>query len=137
MAVQKIRVTLGLKCDGPIPETVADSLGSVTVGPLGFLSLLETQLGICGSDASFTARLIQYLACLDQVHNEDCFYHDSFEIDPFSVARTLLQWRDHWYFAGWQGTFPERVPSRLADMATIEHYAAATVEPGLGPMALT
>jgi hypothetical protein len=107
-------------------------MGCVTVGPLGFLSLLETQLGIPISDVSFTTRLIQYLACIDRADHDDTFYHASYAADPFSVARTLLQWRDQWYLAGWEGTFPGEVPPRLADMAALEELAAAEVEPGLG-----
>lgn len=109
-----------------------DAVGCVTVGPLGFLSLLETQLGIPVSDVSFTTRLIQYLACVDRVDHENAFYHASYAADPFSVARTLLQWRDQWYLAGWNGTFPGEVPTRLADMAALEELSAAEVEPGLG-----
>ena len=130
--VKKLHVTLGIKCDGPVPGPVPDSLGQVTAGPMGFLSVLETQLGIPASEVSFTARLIQYLACLDQVNNRDRFYHDSFTADPFSVARTLLQWRDQWHLAGWTGTFSDDVPTRLSDMAAVEQQAASSVEPGLG-----
>jgi hypothetical protein len=42
----KIKVTLALKADGALPEREQDALGEVTVGPHGFLNLLETQLGI-------------------------------------------------------------------------------------------
>lgn len=128
-----IAVTLALKGDSHLPEPPgADSLGEVTVGPLGFLGLLETQLGIPFRDVSFTTRLIQYLAAIDQVNHTQAFYHASYEADPFSVARTLLQWRDHWYLAGWQGSFPDDAPGRLKDMARIEQHASGAVEPGLG-----
>ena len=128
----EIHVSLGLKADGGIPVIAPDAVGCVTVGPLGFLSLLETQLGIPVSDVSFTTRLIQYLACVDRADHEDTFYHASYAADPFSVARTLLQWRDQWYLAGWDGTFRGKVSARLADMAALEELAAAEVEPGLG-----
>ena len=128
----EIHVSLGLKADGGIPVIAPDAVGCVTVGPLGFLSLLETQLGIPVSDVSFTTRLIQYLACVDRVDHKNAFYHASYMADPFSVARKLLQWRDQWYLAGWDGTFPGEVPARLADMAALEELAAAEVEPGLG-----
>jgi ATP-dependent helicase/nuclease subunit B len=128
----KISVTLALKGDTAIPELRADALGDVVVGPNGFLNLLEAQLGIPARDISFTARLIQYLGCIDRVEHSGAFYHDSYLADPFSVARTLLQWRDQWYLAGWRGSFAQGVPARLADMAAIEALAANTVEPGLG-----
>ena len=130
--LNKTHITIGLKADGAKPEVTKDTLGHVTVGPHGLLFVLETQLGIPSSDTSFTTRLIQYLACIDQADHEGAFYHASFEADPFSVARTLLQWRDRWHLAGWLGTFNEDVPTKLADMAAIEQYAAAGVETGLG-----
>ena len=101
--IGQISVTLALKGDSPLPEPGTDALGEVTVGPHGLLGLLETQLGIPARDISFTTRLIQYLGCIDQVNHTQAFYHESYLADPFSVARTLLQWRDQWYLAGWQG----------------------------------
>jgi ATP-dependent helicase/nuclease subunit B len=127
-----IEVTLAIKGDGALPEYSADALGAVTVGPLGFLGLLEARLGIPSRDTSFTTRLIQYLGCIDQLDHTQAFYHVSYEADPFSVARTLLQWRDQWYLAGWRGDFSPGAPSRLAQMATIEQIAAPAVDPGLG-----
>tara|TARA_R110002072_G_scaffold23437_3_gene81118 strand:+ start:2774 stop:5473 length:2700 start_codon:yes stop_codon:yes gene_type:complete len=130
--IGNIEVTLAIKGDSAVPELRADSLGKVVVGPHGFLGLLETQLGIPSRDVSFTARLIQYLGCIDQINHGAAFYHASYTADPFSVARTLLQWRDQWYLAGWDGSFAADAPARLADMAAIERHAANTVEPGLG-----
>jgi len=100
MPIGKIRITLALKADGALPEHLPDSLGNITVGPHGFLGALETQLGIPASEVSFTTRLVQYLACVEQCNHPEAFYHASYEADPFSVARTLLQWRDQWYLAG-------------------------------------
>ena len=128
----KVSVTLALKADGAVPEPVKDTLGEITVGPHGFLNLLETQLGIPSADVSFTSRLIQYLACIDGVNHPGAFYHNSYTADPFSVARTLLQWRDQWYEAGWKGQFPADAPARLQDMAAIEQQAAVEVTPDLG-----
>ena len=127
-----ITVTLAIKGDASLPELSTDALGEVTVGPKGFLGLLETQLGIPSRDTSFTTRLIQYLGCIDQVDHANAFYHESYQADPFSVARTLLQWRDQWYLAGWRGSFAPDAPGKLLDMAAIEQLAAGAVEPGLG-----
>lgn len=131
-AIGNIRITLSIKGDTAIPERRADALGEVSTGPHGLLYLLESLLGIPARDISFTTRLIQYLGCIDQVNHSGAFYHASYQADPFSVARTLLQWRDHWYLAGWTGQFDDAAPARLRDMADIESFAAAAVEPGLG-----
>src|SRR5262245_41543331 len=89
--IGQIAVTLALKGDSALPEAATDALGEVTVGPLGFLGLLEARLGIPSRDTSFTTRLIQYLGCIDQVQHASAFYHASYLADPFSTARTLLR----------------------------------------------
>ncbi|MEA3413720.1 MAG: PD-(D/E)XK nuclease family protein [Pseudomonadota bacterium] len=127
-----IRISLSLSADGSVPRGVDATLGRVTVGPKGFLSVLESRLGIPPSDVSFSTRLIQYLACVDAADNGGAFYSTSYGADPFSVACTLLQWRDQWYLAGWNGSFDAEAPGRLADMATIEHYARESVDPCVG-----
>jgi len=132
LAVGKIRIALGLKMDGPAPEIVKDALGDITTGPQGLLSTIETQLGIPSTDTPFTTRLIQYLGCIDQADHPEAFYHESYEADPFSAAKTLLQWRDQWYMAGWHGKFSDGAPARLKDMAAIEPLAKDVVEPNLG-----
>ncbi|EED31271.1 hypothetical protein NOR53_2544 [gamma proteobacterium NOR5-3] len=130
--VCSVKVTVSLRADGSLPKSLPDTMGEITVGPKGFLNLIETQLGIPFSDAPFTARLIQYLGCIDQIDRPAAFYHASYDADPFSVARTLLQWRDQWYEAGWQGDFEKDVPAKLADMAAIESLARDVVEPNIG-----
>ena len=130
--ISKVKVTLGLKADGPLPQPVKNTLGEVTVGPLGLLNLMETQLGIPTTDTPFTTRLIQYLACIDSSNHPGAFYHASYDADPFSVARTLLQWRDQWYLAGWTGDCDADSPARLLEMATIEAVAKHQVDDGLG-----
>lgn len=130
--IGKIKITLSLKGDGALPEPVRNTLGEVTTGPLGLLSIVETQLGIPATESSFTTRLIQFLGCIDQLDQKDSFYRASWDADPFSTARTLLQWRDQWYEAGWGGTFPEDVPPKLKHIAKIEAIAAQKVDRGLG-----
>jgi ATP-dependent helicase/nuclease subunit B len=130
--IKKTQITVGLKADGLIPIAVSNELGKVTVGPNSLLTLLEAQLGIPNNEISFTTRLIQYLACVDKADHKDAFYHASYQADPFSVARTLLQWRDHWYLAGWEGVFDAGVPNKLSDMAKIEKIALEEVPYGIG-----
>ena len=130
--IRKVKVTLGLEYDAPIPAAPKNLIGHLTTGPRGFLRLLETQLGIPDKDESLTTRLIQYLSCLESKDNPERFYHASYQADPFSVARTLLQWRDDWYQAGWTGEFSSTVPTRLSDMAAVESQASSSVAPNLG-----
>ena len=67
-----------------------------------------------------------------EASSPDRFFHRSFEIDPVNVARTLLDWREQWYEAGWDGTFPDDAPARLADMAAVEAIAKGRVPPTHG-----
>ncbi|QIB67046.1 PD-(D/E)XK nuclease family protein [Kineobactrum salinum] len=131
-AVGTIDVSLALKGDAATPERPADSLGLVHTGPRGLLQLLETRLGIPAAETPFSSRLIQYLACIDETDRGGQFYQASWEADPFAVARSLLQWRDHWYEAGWSGHFPPAAPPRLTAMAAIETLARERVAAGTG-----
>ncbi|MEQ9465067.1 MAG: hypothetical protein RJQ10_15500, partial [Haliea sp.] len=125
-------ITLSLTGDGPQPTPVDAALGRTSLGPARLLTALETRLGIAATDTPFSARLIQYLACIDQCDQPAAFYHASWQADPFAVARSLLQWRDQWYLGGWSGRFDPGAPARLAAMAAVEEIAAASVEPGPG-----
>lgn len=129
---QNLEVILSISGDGPQPNLFSAELGSCSVGPVGLLGVLEASLGIPSSDVPFTRRLIQYLACIESSIEGDAFYYASYQADPFSVASTLLRWRDHWYLGGWKGKFSEQVSGRLKDMARIEVHAAESVDPGLG-----
>lgn len=130
--IGKLHIELALSADGAYPDSREARLACITLGPHGLLRLLESQLGIPDEDASFTARLVQYLACVESVGHPGAFYYRSYQADPFSVARNLLQWRDAWYLAGWTGTFSAQAPPRLADMAEIEKHVGDAVAPGFG-----
>ena len=110
----------------------ADCGGAATVGPKGLLGVLETQLGLPTPTPYPGEAPFSYLQCLQEASSPDRFFHRSLEIDPVNVARTLLDWRDQWYEAGWDGTFPDDAPARLADMAAVEAIAKGRVPPTHG-----
>ncbi|MEJ2473235.1 MAG: PD-(D/E)XK nuclease family protein [Desulfobacterales bacterium] len=122
-------VHFGLDFDNALPEPAQNRIGSVIVGPVGLLAILETQLGLTLPEVSAAKRLVQYYACLRRLNAPARFYHDSFEADGLSVTRTLLAWRDLWYEAGWKGAFGgNRVP-RLNDLAEVETEAEQVLAP--------
>jgi len=127
-----MRIKLGHGIDGNTPQKMYSTIGEKEVGPIGFLAILETQCGIATVPDSTTTRIIQYLACIKESDNPNRFFHQSFAVDQFNVARTLLQWRDSWYEAGWHGEFGGEVSLRLQDMADIEQSAKNSVSNGLG-----
>lgn len=107
-------------------------LGQPVLGRPGFLGLLETHLGLTGAPVSAARRAAAYLVALRSADNPERFYHRSLEADEIGTAAQLLRWRDEWMLAGWDGRGHEGWPPRLADLATVEGFAAARVPTGEG-----
>ncbi len=127
-----MKITFGLGLDSKKTTATISSIGEKSVGPLGFLSILETQCGIPAVLESPTARIIQYMSCLKESDNGNRFYSNSFAVDQFNVAKTLLVWRDTWYEAGWKGQFTDSVSERLQDLAAVEQSAIDKVSLSYG-----
>ena len=127
-----MRVRFGLHRDGLEPTLPRTAVGETTVGPQGFLSLLESDLGIPSINSHPSEALELYRDCLAECDDWGRFYNASFDVDPVGVARTLNDWRQRWYLHGWDGTFPADVEPRLGDMAAVESLAAERVPPGIG-----
>lgn len=122
-----MHVKFGLHFDGLQPQRPTNTTGVVTLGPIGLLAVLETQLGLSPPVAHPSEAAFAYLQCLRDASAPSRFFHRSLQVDPVNVARTLLSWRARWYEAGWDGTFPDSAPARLADMAAVETLAKDTV----------
>ncbi len=134
-SVQKIAFSLYL--DGQRAAAPVDQLGSVLVGPLGMLDILETQLGLLSRHASTAERTVQYRDCLQLLDEPARFYHRSFALDPLGTAACLLAWRDEWALHSWAGAcwaelLPPDAPARLRDLAAVEQLARVKVSPGVG-----
>ncbi len=127
-----MKITFGLHLDGQRTWHRKNLFGQAIVGPMGFLSLLETFLGLPIPIESKGERIIQYREAIVQLDNLNRFYHRSFEADQYAVARTLLGWRDTWYLHGWSGKFSQSVPKRLSDMAEIELHLHGELPPCVG-----
>jgi hypothetical protein len=125
-------IRFGLDFDRKLPDPAQNRIGQVTVGPAGLLAILETRLGLSRPEVSAARRLVQYHACLSRLNHPRRFYAPSFKEDPLAVSRTLLDWRDRWYAAGWTGTFSTEAGPRLHDMAEIETAAAGEIAPCFG-----
>lgn len=125
-------IIFGYHLDGQRPTPPTDSLGSSEVGPLGFLNILETQLGLVAMHPSQAERIIQYRDCLQKADSEHRFYHRSFATDSLGTAACLLNWRDEWSLHGWNGVMSAEMPKRLRDLADIEVLARTVVSPNIG-----
>jgi RecB family exonuclease len=127
-----MEIHFGLHLDGQRGWHVGNRLGQLTVGPLGLLTLLETQLGLLRDHPSHSERIVQYRDCLQRCDHTERFYHRSFATDELGTAATLLGWRDVWHLHGWRGTLAQSTSARLRDMAEVECLASKTVSPCVG-----
>jgi RecB family exonuclease len=122
--------------DGQHGHAIAPQLDEITVGPLGMLNILETQLGLLRVDVPQVERVVQFHGCLKRLDHPDRFYHDSFRADELGIAATLLSWRDQWHMHGWLGAVHaslDTAPSRrLRDMSALDAEAAHCVSPSVG-----
>lgn len=128
----KLIITLGLHLDGQRAINPSNCLGEIAVGPLGLLTILETQLGLLAVHPSHAERIVQYRSSLALADTQRRFYHASFATDALGTAATLLGWRDLCYLHGWGGAFSEETNVRLADLAAVEVFAQRQLAPSVG-----
>lgn len=125
-------ITFGLHLDGQRAFQPGNRLGEIAVGPLGFLNILETHLGLLADYPSNAERIVHYRDCLAKADVPDRFYHNSFTTDALGTAATLLNWRDAWYLHGWSGSMAVGAGKRLTDLADVELYAKTAVSASIG-----
>ena len=104
-----LQITFGLDLDGARAWSAGDRLGAPTLGPSGFLALLEAQLGLGRDWPAHAERVVQYRDCLGRCDSSHRFYHDTFSVDELGTAATLLRWRDRWALHGWDGKIDGQV----------------------------
>ena len=75
-----MKITFGMSLDGYEPLEQENNIGVFITGPMGFLDLLETRLGLSGAWPSQSLRIIQYQKCLNEADIEEgnLFYSKSF-----------------------------------------------------------
>ena len=127
-----MKIIFGLHADGMNPHKKEDRLGTKTVGPNGFLMILETQLGLPIQNVSHTSRVVSYLKRIESTGIEGRFFENSFKVDKFNVAAELLDWRDQWFLGGWNGEIRSNIEKRLSDVADIEKEVHIPLSPGEG-----
>ena len=127
-----MHIRLGLDLDGEHGWHPGAQLASVTLGPLGFLTVLETQLGLLLPEVSQAERTVQYRHCLVVSGLEKRFFAETFKVDELGTAATLLEWRDRWHIHGWDGTGLPTNVRRLKDLQDVEGHAATTVASSVG-----
>ncbi len=112
-----MQITFGIDFDqgcwpGPLRNKEA-VVGEIWLGQHGFLSLLETALGLrypADPDSVRAAALLPALRAMD------AFWSDSANVDPFGTARKVLTWRDCLRLQGWRG---QAVSRRLTELSKV------------------
>lgn len=126
-----MKLRFGLHLDGQHGRHASNQLGVSDVGPLGLVTILETQFGIVPPQVSSSERIVQYRDCLLKIDDTTRFFHQSLAADDFGTAAALLAWRDEWLMYGWTRDIPVSGSQRLKDMAVVEQIATRQVSPGL------
>jgi len=108
-------------------------LGDVVVGPIGLLKLLEQHFGITGylDDIEYL-RIETYRNSLKRALQKDnnLFFSQSFRINEFAVAKSLLKYRDELLWSGWDFKLDSNLPIRLMDFAFVESFVSDSMPIG-------
>ena len=127
-----------LNLRAPLRDATA---GEAWAGPRFLLNLLETQLGLGGPVVPAALRAATLVSAIAATEG---FWSASARVDPLGTARTLLDWRDALWMAGWRGeplragrlaalakvtsAAPPGMPDRIAAVADVLERRAADVE---------
>ena len=125
-----MHVTFGLFLDARQGPSPTNYFNNPVVGRRGFLSLLETYLGLSAPEVSEAKRVAVYSGLLRAHDNNSRFYSESLQADSIGTAVRLLTWRDEWRLGGWDGSAQPTHPVRLQELAAIEKAASDTLPPG-------
>ncbi|MEK7995228.1 MAG: PD-(D/E)XK nuclease family protein [Planctomycetota bacterium] len=125
-----MHVTFGLFLDARQGSSPTNFFNTPVVGRLGFLSLLETYLGLSAPEASTAKRVAIYSGLLRAHDNNSRFYSESLKADSIGTAARLLAWRDEWRLGGWDGLANPEYPPRIQELAAIDKAAVETLPPG-------
>ena len=120
-----MHIVFGMMADGfAYPDFPGDGPGCLNgciVGPLGFLEILETKLGLGGPPVTPVVRITAWQKKLQEAGKTGKrFWAASLAADPFSTARLILSWRDALVEGGWRPGVLANAPARLSDLAAAE-----------------
>lgn len=118
-----MHILFGMKLDGVEWVDHGASMGQVKLGPRGLVQLLSTRLGLASAPVQSIERINAWYQRLLVLDHRDAWFHESFQVDPWSTAIQLLQWRDELVEAGWEGQpFEDAIP-RLTTLSDLEKVA--------------
>lgn len=133
-----MNITFGWSYDGArwSNRTVAGTLGEVVAGPVQLAGILATRLACTIPEPDRPARIAAVrramgtaLAAADT--GPLAHVASSYQADPWSLARTMLDWRDQLVTAGWDGRAGQDASPRLTLLSQVN--SAATRDPQWTP----
>ena len=130
-AFPSLSVTLGYFLDGhayPGPLSATNTtIGTIALGPMGFLSMLQTWLGLPSLPLPGGQRIAQCLRAARSCcgTGRDPFYAASFAIAPWPTAQRLLAMRNELAMSGWNGKHATQGSQRLEDLAELDRLLPA------------
>lgn len=110
--------------------------GTVVVGPARFADLLATRLACTAPEPEQPTRIAAVRTALSTVltsRGDDDPFLRSFRADPWSLARTVLAWRDELVSAGWDGTSAQEASPRLTLLSRVDALVTADPRWATGP----
>ena len=110
-------ITFGMALDGARWASGTASIGKMTCGPLGMLKFLETRYALGGIEVSQFERIDTYARKIEAADCDWC--RESFKVDRWSTACTLLAWRDELVALKWEKK-PDCDSVRFSALAKIE-----------------
>lgn len=115
-----MQILFGMKLDGVEWVDQGATMGHVKLGPRGFINLLSTHLGLALPAEQSIERINACYQRLLVLDHKEAWFHESFQVDPWSTSIQLLQWRDELVEAGWDGQVFETSIPRLKTLSDLE-----------------
>ncbi|WP_158678057.1 hypothetical protein [Corynebacterium camporealensis] len=98
-----MRIDFGWEFDGTAWDSSGDSFGRLVCGPRELTQLLATRLGVAGPSPTPALRIASYRAAARRAieAGQGDWFADSFELNSWAIASTMLRWRDFLIEYGW------------------------------------
>ena len=115
-------IEFGWSLDGAAWADGTGTTGSVRLGPRGLVQLLQSRLALTRPSVDPAVRIAQYAKAIAEA--EHPWPRESFAVDPWATAATMLSWRDAAVMAG-AALYPRAgLPSRVEALCAIEEVAS-------------
>lgn len=98
-----MRIDFGWEFDGTAWDSSGDSFGRLVCGPRELTQLLATRLGVAGPSPTPALRIASYREAARRAieAGQGDWFADSFELNSWAIASTMLRWRDFLIEYGW------------------------------------